>query len=169
MQRPSVTRPTTPARNPVTRLRSAIRHRADGTEREGAVAVEMAVVMAFIFMPMLLGIIEFGRLMMVGQIVTTASRYGVRHAILEGSTNAEVTEMIEEYINTSLAVPADDVTVEITITADGSGPNPADVTDAQRRDLVEVRVSVPWNSVALVPGNYLTGQDITSLAAMRHE
>ena len=141
--------------------------RAD--DRRGAVAVEMAVVMTFIFVPMLLGIIEFGRVMMVGQIITTASRYGVRHAILEGSTNAEVIEMVEEYVERSLNVDRAHVTVDITITPDGSNPTPPDVDDAQRRDLVEVEVSVPWNEVALVPGKYLTGKTISSAAAMRHE
>ena len=137
--------------------------------REGAVAVEMAVVMTFIFVPMFLGIIEFGRMMMVGQIVTTASRYGARHAILEGSTNREVEEMVTEYLIDSLGVGAGDVQITITITPDGSNPPAADTGDAQRRDLIDVRVGVPWDRVALIPGDYLGGKIIQSNAAMRHE
>ena len=158
------------ARNPVARLlgRRLSRQPGDDTRR-GAVAVEMAVVMTFIFVPMLLGIIEFGRVMMVGQIVTSGSRYGVRHAILDGTTNDEVEEIVRDYITSSLNVPANRVQVDITITPDGANPTPGDVIDAQRRDLVEVEVGVPWNDVALIRGNYLTGKTISSTAAMRHE
>ena len=144
---------------------------ADGSrsDRRGAVAVEMAVVMTFIFVPMLLGIIEFGRVMMVGQIVTTASRYGVRHAILDGTSNDEVDEMIRDYITSSLAMDRGDVIVDINITPDGTNPSATDVADAQRRDLVQVTVSVPWNEVALIRGRFLNGKMITQSAAMRHE
>ena len=163
--------PATPLaclRNPVGTLRSRwATMRAD--DRRGAVAVEMAVVMTFIFVPMLLGIIEFGRAMMVGQIVTTASRYGVRHAILEGSTNREVIEMVEDYLISSLNVSRSEVTVDITIDPDGANPVPSDIDDAQRRDLVTVEVGIPWNAVALAPGKYLQGKTISSAAAMRHE
>ena len=161
-------RPSHLRQNPVARLLG--RHAAASTdERRGAVAVEMAVVMTFIFAPMLLGIVEFGRMMMVGQIITTASRYGARHAILEGTTNAEVVEMVEDYVSSSLSVAKDKVRVDITITPDGSNPVPADLSDALRRDMVEVEVAVPWNDVALIKGQYLTGKEISQSAAMRHE
>ena len=165
--------PTRLARNPIARLlgrdaRSTARSDV-ADDRRGAVAVEMAVVMTFIFVPMLLGIIEFGRVMMVGQIVTTASRYGVRHAILDGTTNAEVEEMVTDYLTSSLNVDEADIVVNITITPDGANPAPSDIVDAQRRDLVEVEVAVPWNEVALMRSKYLNGKMINSTAAMRHE
>ena len=164
--------PATPSRlrtNPVARLLRRDARAANTEPRRGAVALEMAIVMTFIFAPMLLGIIEFGRMMMVGQIITTASRYGARHAILEGSTNAEVVEMVEDYVSGSLGIDPDKIRIDIDITPDGANPQPADIVDAQRRDMVEVEVGVPWNDVALIKGQYLTGKEISQSAAMRHE
>ena len=165
--------PATPSRlrtNPVARLLRRDARAANTEPRRGAVALEMAIVMTFIFAPMLLGIIEFGRMMMVGQIITTASRYGARHAILEGSTNAEVVEMVEDYVSGSLGIDAEKIRIDITITPDAAGgTTPADISEAQRRDMVEVEVGVPWNDVALIKGQYLTGKEISQSAAMRHE
>ena len=49
--------------------------------------VEFAVVTGLIFLPLLFGIIEFGRLLWAKNMVTAAAREGVRYAIVHGSDN----------------------------------------------------------------------------------
>src|SRR5262245_57058974 len=55
--------------------------------RRAAAAVEFAVV-APIFLLLVFGMIEYGRMVMVYQIVTNASREGARAAVLDGATTS---------------------------------------------------------------------------------
>lgn len=47
--------------------------------------VEFALVTAFIFIPLVFGIIEFGRVIWAKNMVTAAAREGVRYAIVHGT------------------------------------------------------------------------------------
>ena len=55
-------------------------------KRRGAAAVEFAVV-APIFLLLVFGMIEYGRMVMVQQVLTNASREGARCAVLDGATH----------------------------------------------------------------------------------
>ncbi len=55
--------------------------------RQGAAAVEFAIV-APVFFLMVFGMIEFGRAIMVKQVMTNAARDGARLAILDSPTSA---------------------------------------------------------------------------------
>jgi Flp pilus assembly protein TadG len=57
--------------------------------------VEFAVVAPLLFL-LIFGMIEFGRMVMVQQILTNASREGARRGILEQSTATEV-EFADEF------------------------------------------------------------------------
>ncbi|MCA9071736.1 MAG: pilus assembly protein, partial [Planctomycetaceae bacterium] len=74
--------------------------RSAQSSREGTALVEMALVLP-IFVAVTLGIVEFGRAMMVGQLVTNAAREGARLGIIDGSTNAEVRTSIEQFLQQS--------------------------------------------------------------------
>jgi Flp pilus assembly protein TadG len=69
-------------------MRSLI-FRKQSSKRRGAAAVEMAFVFP-LFMLLVLGIVEFGRYMMVGQLLTNASREGARMAVSGNFTEAEI-------------------------------------------------------------------------------
>ncbi|MEX0702515.1 MAG: TadE/TadG family type IV pilus assembly protein [Planctomycetales bacterium] len=137
--------------------------------RRGAALVEMALVLP-IFVTVVLGIIEFGRAMMVGQLVTNSAREGARLAVLDGSSNGEVRSFIQDFLKDSLNVAVADVTVDITITpAPGNDTTGSEVANAQARDLVTVRVEVPFEKVQFIPGNYLGSKKLIGQSAMRHE
>jgi len=137
--------------------------------RRGAAMVETAIVLP-IFLILVLGIIEFGRALMVANMVTNAAREGARMAILDGSTNSEVQQSVSEFLVASLGVQTADITTTITIVPAPGNTNPNNQTaDAQSRDLITVRVEVPFDKVALIPGDYLSGKKLTGLCAMRHE
>lgn len=137
--------------------------------RRGAAIVEMALVLP-IFFGVVLGIVEFGRAMMVSQMVTNAAREATRLAIIDGSTNNDVETWVEDFLNDSINVAAADVSVTITVDPAPENDDPNDVlADAQARDLVTVNVSVPFDKVSYVPGSYLNGKNLSAQSSMRHE
>ena len=56
-------------------------------DERGAAMVEFAIVAAVIFIPLVFGIIEFGRLVWSKTMVTAAAREGVRFAIVRGASS----------------------------------------------------------------------------------
>lgn len=138
-------------------------------DRRGAAVVEMALILPVFFM-VILGIVEFGRAMMVAQIVTNAAREGAREAILSGSTNQSISDQVAAYLKETCQVAASDVTVTITIVPHSSNPDPLNVlANALEGDQVTVKVSVPFNSVSYLTGSYLGGKNLIGQATMRHE
>ncbi|MBI1347161.1 pilus assembly protein [bacterium] len=137
--------------------------------RRAAAIVEMAMVLP-VFMLVTMGIIEFGRALWVANMVTNASREGTRMAILDGSSNAQVISAVRDFLESSLSVSGSDIDIDITITAAEGNPNPGnECVAANTRDLIEVKVAIPFNKVSLVPGNYLEDKLIVGRSAMRHE
>lgn len=68
------------------------------SNRRGAAAVEFAIVAPLFFL-LILCIIEFGRLMMVEEILVNAARTGARTAIVPGQTDANVTTAVSNYLS----------------------------------------------------------------------
>lgn len=137
--------------------------------RHGAAVVEMALILPIFFL-VVLGIVEFGRAMMVGQLVTNAARHGARLAIVEGSTNTEVETAVEDFLLESVGVSAANVTVTITITPAPGNPDPGNnLAAAQAKDLCKVLVEVPYDEVSYIPANYLGGKVLKGFSTMRHE
>lgn len=145
------------------------RQNLENTSREGTALVEMALVLP-IFVMVTLGIVEFGRAMMVGQLVTNAAREGARLGIIDGSTNAEVIASIESFLNEAAGIAAQDLTVNITVTEASGNPSAGnEVANASPRDLVTVHVAVPFDKVSYITGEYLSGKTLSGRSAMRHE
>lgn len=143
--------------------------RKERNVRRGAAAVEMAFVLP-IFLMLLLGIVEFGRGMMATQLLQHAAREGSRRGALQNSTNATVTDSVKEFLTDSLGVDEDDITVGISIIADPSNTTTGnEISDASRRDLVEVEVEVDYASVSLIPGKWLNGATLRGTSVMRKE
>jgi Flp pilus assembly protein TadG len=125
--------------------------------RRAAAAVEFAIV-APVFFLLILGMIEYGRMVMVQQVITNASREGARQAVLDGATTAEVTTVVNSYL-TSGSISGATVTVT---------PNPP--TNAEFGDPVTVTVSIPFSQVSWLPSPmYLGGKTLTATTVMRRE
>lgn len=140
-----------------------------GRPREGAAMVEMAVVLP-VFVLLLMGVIEFGRGMMVSNMVVNAAREATRMAVLTGSTNTEVTSGVTSFLQQSLSVPPGDVTTTITITPATGNPDPNNsLASSNSRDLITVTVQVPFSKVSLLPPSYMKNTLIKGQSAMRHE
>lgn len=137
--------------------------------RRGAAVVETAVVLP-VFLLIVMGIVEFGRAMMVCQLLTNGARHGARLAIVEGSTNAAVQQAIENFLTETLHVAAGDLAIQIEVEPAPGHPDPLDsLAAAQSKDLVKVTVSVPFEKVAYVSGTFLKSTTLSGQCAMRHE
>jgi Flp pilus assembly protein TadG len=124
--------------------------------RLGAAVTEFAIVAPVFFM-MVVGFIEFGRALMVQQVLINASRVGARQAITTGATQTEVTSSVENYTE-ALAVPGVNVSVS---------PNPA---DADPGDPITVTTTVDFNEVSWMASPwFLGGATLSSSSEMRKE
>lgn len=126
-------------------------------ERRGASAVEFALV-APVLVLLVFGTIEFGRMVMVQQILTNATREGARVGVLDGSTTTDVTNAVNMYLTSSSIHGA-----TITMT-----PNPP--SDAGYGQPVTVSVTVPFSQVSWLPTPmFLNGTNMTASTSMRRE
>jgi Flp pilus assembly protein TadG len=125
-------------------------------QRRGAAATEFALIAPLFFL-LIVGFIEFGRALMVQQVLINASRVGARQAITTGATTAEVQTAVEEY-TAGVAVPG--VTVNVS-------PNPATATAGTA---ITVTASVGFSNVSWMPSPwFLGGKTLTANSQMRKE
>jgi Flp pilus assembly protein TadG len=126
-------------------------------KRRAAAAVEFAVV-APVFFLMVLGMIEYGRMVMVQQVITNASREGARKAVLDGTTISEVQTSVNSYLQAGSITGA---TVSVS-------PDPA--VKAAYNEPMTVTVSVPFSQVSWLPSPmFLGGQTLSAATVMRRE
>jgi Flp pilus assembly protein TadG len=123
--------------------------------------VEFAIV-APVFFLLVFGMIEFGRMVMVQQVITNASREGARIAVLDTNTpatqTAEVTTAVQNYLHGGSITGA-------TVTVNPNPPSTA-VYGAP----VTVSVSIPFRQVSWLPSPiFLGGSTLSATTVMRRE
>lgn len=120
--------------------------------------MEFAVVAPVLFL-MIFGMIEFGRLIMVQQIMTNASREGAREAVLDGATSTTVDTHVREYLQ-GTSIDPNGVTVAFNIS-----PQSATAGDA-----VTVTLTLDFNDVSWLPGSwFLSNTTMRAQTTMRRE
>jgi len=126
-------------------------------KRRAAAAVEFAVVAPLFFL-LVFGMVEYGRMVMVQQIITNASREGARLAVLDGATTAEVTSAVETYLS-NVSISGAQVSVS---------PDPP--SSAGYGEAITVVVSIGFGQVSWLPSPmYLGGNTMTATTVMRRE
>ena len=124
--------------------------------RRGAATVEFALV-APVFLLLLMGIFEYGRMVMVQQMLVAASREGARTAIVQGSTVENIKTAVDTYLRRGGISGA---ALKV------STPN----TTAIHGDPVAVTVSIPFAAVSWLPSPFFLGDTtLSATAVMRHE
>jgi Flp pilus assembly protein TadG len=119
--------------------------------------VEFAIV-APIFFLLVFGMIEYGRMVMVQQMLTNASREGARVAVLDGSTTSDVETVVVNYLASGNISNA-------TVTVNPSPPSSASFADP-----VTVDVNIAYTDVSWLPSPmYLGGTSMTATSVMRRE
>jgi len=125
--------------------------------RQGAAVVEFALV-APVFFLLILGAVEFGRVVMVKQVLTNAAREGARRAILEHAAASDVQAFVAEYANAA-SVPGATVTV-----------SPTDLPRTGFGESVSVTASVPFHQISWLPSPaFLENTNLSATSVMTVE
>ncbi|GAC1475919.1 MAG: hypothetical protein NVSMB9_29360 [Isosphaeraceae bacterium] len=147
-------------------------NRVRSKHRRGAAAVELAVSLIPL-MTIVMGVIEGGRMMSVQEIAGNAVREGARLAVLGGSTMGtdtssgtnEVNYRVRSFIG-SAGLSTSSATVTIN---DLDQPTITDLTQASPGDRIQVLVSFPFSSVALIPPWFFGTATVKATCVMRKE
>lgn len=114
--------------------------------------------MAPVFLLFLVGIMEFGRVMMVQNVLITAAREGARAAIIRGATADSVKQKATSYA-AICGVAGTSASVE-----------PTDLSKATTSTPVKVTVSVNFDKVSWIPSPwFLKNQTLAGSTTMRLE
>ncbi len=137
---------------------SSARYRSGKRQRRrGAAVVEFAVV-APVFFLLVFGLIEFGRMVMVQQVITNAAREGCRQAILDGATATEIDTIVDDYLAAANITGG-------TVVIDPTNPSTAGAGDS-----ITVTVNIGFGQVSWLPlPMFLSETTLSASTVMRRE
>jgi Flp pilus assembly protein TadG len=113
---------------------------------------------------MVFGMIEFGRVIMVQQVLTNGVREGARYAVLDGSTSALAKQKVADYLS-SAGVSGATVSVR---NSSGAEVEPSTIGYGES---VIVNVQIPFSSVGWLPTPWFLSNStqLKAVAVMRRE
>jgi Flp pilus assembly protein TadG len=120
--------------------------------RRGAAAVEFALV-AIPFLFLIFTMVEFGRYVMIYQILTDAAREGARAAVVESASPTEVETAVQNLLDQCTLAEA---TVDVS---------PDDFTPLWLGDPITVTVSVSYGDVSWISPIWIAGSPTLSASA----
>jgi Flp pilus assembly protein TadG len=109
--------------------------------RRAAAAVELAILLPVVLLPLMIGIWELGRIVEVQQVLDNAVREGARQAASGRKTNAQVAQCVLQYISDA---GLNDANANVTVTNLTSG---LDAASANQLDHLHVSISLPYTDV----------------------
>ena len=131
--------------------------------RRGLEAVELALTLP-VFLTLVLGIIEFGRAMMVVQVLTIAAREGARAGVLPKGTNSTITTAVTTELSLN-AIPATHLATVVLVNGTA-----ADASTAGTGASIDVNVTLPFQDVSWLSTPFMLGsKNLSGRAVMRHE
>lgn len=146
-------------------------------QRSGTTAAEVAVTLP-VFCMVMAGLMECGHAMMVIQSLETAARQAARYGAVDEITSAQTIAKAQTVMSKSIRV-VPTVVVKDGSSFDSAGFNAStinysslpnkELSTATDDQMFIVRVSVPYNSVALLPPFWIKNVTLTGQAVMRHE
>jgi Flp pilus assembly protein TadG len=147
-------------------------------DRSGATLVETAIVFP-VFLTFLFAVIEFGHAFMCTATLTAAAKDGARFGSLDGVTSQQVIDRVKARVNGAFKSSNATVVVKDAATYESSSTNPATVNvsnlpnielnDVDSRHLFIIRITVPYDQVAIMPPFWAKGLTLRGDSVMRHE
>jgi len=136
--------------------------------RKGQAVVEFALVLP-VFLLLLLGAVEFGRAYLRLHLLTNAAREGAREGSLPGSTDATVTDVVEQFL-TNAGMDVTTCNGTIIVTDEGGSTRDGGLPNAQQGDRVQVTVTHDFEvlSGSVIPG-FSGTVVLSSSCTFRHE
>lgn len=143
--------------------RARSRNRFKTRSREGAAAIEFALVVP-LFLLVVAGIVEFGQAFRTQHVLTTASRRAARALTVDSAAPGQVKQDVYDYCEMALG----NVQVSMDVLVDGS--NGIGVGEAEPGDDITVTVSVPYSAVGIAIYANLVGVDtLSATCTLEHE
>jgi Flp pilus assembly protein TadG len=128
--------------------------------RRAATAVEFALVAPVAFV-LILGLIEFGRALMVQHLLNNAARQGARVATLEGKSDTDVTTAVNAAMKTQTTT-----NMTTTVTVNGVAANSS---TANPGDEIVVTVSIPVGTFTWLPFTQFLKGSLSGAYSLRRE
>ncbi|MFT7641721.1 MAG: hypothetical protein ACI9G1_003472 [Pirellulaceae bacterium] len=127
-------------------------------KRRGASVVEFAIV-APMFILLVFGMIEYGRMVMVQQVITNAAREGAQQLALPNGTPSEAQTAVTNYLT---GAGFSDIASEIEVNSIPASPESGmDCT---------VSMHFPYGEVSWIPSTFLLGDStLTASSTVRRE
>ena len=137
--------------------------------RQGSAMIELAFVLP-VFLTLVFGILEIGRIVMVSQLVTEASRVACRLAVLTGVTATDVASEATTFL-TAGGIATSAVTVTITGQTVAGGPinQTINLATIQEGLAICVKVQVNYAQAAWIPPTRFAIPTISASTVMRKE
>lgn len=146
--------------------------------RSGVVLVENAIVCS-IFGLFLAGIMEIGHAYMVINTMNAAAKRAARYGSTDGITTEQVKAMANQTMNAAFRSSRATIVVKDGSTFDDIAVTPGNINydglanlellTAKKRQMFIVRITVPYNNVALLPPFWVKNATLKAQAVMRHE
>ena len=137
--------------------------------RRGAACVEFAV-LSPILLILILGIIDVGQFVNVGQSVSNASREGARVAARQATTNVSKVEAAVKNYLTDMHTNLPSSAVQVTVVNSGSTVAGADLATVATGSTISVQVVVQFDAVRWINGlTFLNGRTVTRTTMSRRE
>lgn len=137
--------------------------------RRGTAIIEAALVMPFFFL-LILGIMEYGRFLMMRNIIDNATREGARYAVVHtyDATASQVTARVNSYLGNQ-ASKLSGLTIQVYLADPATGANLGSWDYAKFGDAIAVRIT--GNYLPVVRGFLFLPNSIpmTSVCMMRSE
>ncbi|MGI9515597.1 MAG: TadE/TadG family type IV pilus assembly protein [Pirellulaceae bacterium] len=124
---------------------------------------EMAIVLPILLM-LLLGIIEMGRVMMINQMATNACREGCRRAIVPGATDAQITSIVNGYLDAA-GISATGREVKLM----NSAGDEVSLATINSHETVTIEVRAPYSANTWGFTAIMGGKALVSRSTMRRE
>ncbi len=146
---------------PLCPARAARSIAAANSKRRGAAVVEFAVVSPLLVL-LLLGMIEVGRAMMIGEVTAGAARVGARAAVITGATNTGIANTVSSYLQAGGVRGA-----ATTISVNGAAG--VDLSAAKTGDAIQVTVQAPMEANSWVSSTFFDSKCISGTATFVKE
>lgn len=131
-----------------------------------------------VFLIFAVGLMECSHAMLVVHTLNAAARNGARYGATDGITTAQVTTKVNTLMASAIRVTPtvlvkngsvfDTANFNVSTINYSTLPN-LELNSAVDDQMFIVRVSVPYNSVALLPPFWVKNITLTGQSAMRHE
>jgi Flp pilus assembly protein TadG len=148
------------------------------SDRRGTYIVEFALVFP-VFMTFLMGLVEFGHANLVINSLHNAARIGARMGTVNDVTNAQVTTRVQQVVGSAIRTTNVTVLIKDASSFETGTLNPTSVNysslpditlkTAEASQMFLVRVTVPYNQVALLPPFWAKNLTLSGQSVMRHE